>query len=283
MTMITPSYLGETIEYSSLHACRSTLEDPTAKDPAARFSSAHAMRLAIEEAMPAAWQTNCDKQSEAFLRTLFKDRIAERGRALQAALEAADRGSRPKPSEIHAPFPRSHSTMRAVSVETVDVLHAPGDGRPGEAVADADAALGVGKARGARWRTGGAIAAMTLMAFAAGGLGLRGRLATTVGSDPPRVYGAPGALPSSETIPVAPTPTASETTTALPPAPTDSGDSPSASSAVPHAGAPRRRREQATTRADAPGAASTPPPPPSTRPASSPEGTPSIDPLSRRK
>ena len=33
MTMITPSYLGETIEYSSLHACRSTLEDPTAQTP----------------------------------------------------------------------------------------------------------------------------------------------------------------------------------------------------------------------------------------------------------
>ena len=32
MTMITPSYLGETIEYSSLHACRSTLEDPTCSD-----------------------------------------------------------------------------------------------------------------------------------------------------------------------------------------------------------------------------------------------------------
>ena len=32
MTMITPSYLGETIEYSSLHACRSTLEDPTNLD-----------------------------------------------------------------------------------------------------------------------------------------------------------------------------------------------------------------------------------------------------------
>ena len=32
MTMITPSYLGETIEYSSLHACRSTLEDPTSFD-----------------------------------------------------------------------------------------------------------------------------------------------------------------------------------------------------------------------------------------------------------
>ena len=34
MTMITPSYLGETIEYSSLHACRSTLEDPTGLDHA---------------------------------------------------------------------------------------------------------------------------------------------------------------------------------------------------------------------------------------------------------
>ena len=33
MTMITPSYLGETIEYSSLHACRSTLEDPTPWTP----------------------------------------------------------------------------------------------------------------------------------------------------------------------------------------------------------------------------------------------------------
>ena len=32
MTMITPSYLGETIEYSSLHACRSTLEDPTVSE-----------------------------------------------------------------------------------------------------------------------------------------------------------------------------------------------------------------------------------------------------------
>ena len=38
MTMITPSYLGETIEYSSLHACRSTLEDPTL-DPLADDSS----------------------------------------------------------------------------------------------------------------------------------------------------------------------------------------------------------------------------------------------------
>ena len=41
MTMITPSYLGETIEYSSLHACRSTLEDPTLSgmQPAEQFST----------------------------------------------------------------------------------------------------------------------------------------------------------------------------------------------------------------------------------------------------
>ena len=41
MTMITPSYLGETIEYSSLHACRSTLEDPTA----VRLACRHALGL----------------------------------------------------------------------------------------------------------------------------------------------------------------------------------------------------------------------------------------------
>ena len=40
MTMITPSYLGETIEYSSLHACRSTLEDPTALNVAAIMGDA---------------------------------------------------------------------------------------------------------------------------------------------------------------------------------------------------------------------------------------------------
>ena len=41
MTMITPSYLGETIEYSSLHACRSTLEDPTATRRSCSFFNPH--------------------------------------------------------------------------------------------------------------------------------------------------------------------------------------------------------------------------------------------------
>ena len=44
MTMITPSYLGETIEYSSLHACRSTLEDPTLSK--AHFDAVHELRTA---------------------------------------------------------------------------------------------------------------------------------------------------------------------------------------------------------------------------------------------
>ena len=47
MTMITPSYLGETIEYSSLHACRSTLEDPT---------------LQME------WCVDCHRQPERYVR-----------------------------------------------------------------------------------------------------------------------------------------------------------------------------------------------------------------------
>ena len=46
MTMITPSYLGETIEYSSLHACRSTLEDPTADYPGRRQTGVHEIKVA---------------------------------------------------------------------------------------------------------------------------------------------------------------------------------------------------------------------------------------------
>ena len=49
MTMITPSYLGETIEYSSLHACRSTLEDPTVlrRRPAVPKSRSPALAAAL--------------------------------------------------------------------------------------------------------------------------------------------------------------------------------------------------------------------------------------------
>ena len=50
MTMITPSYLGETIEYSSLHACRSTLEDPTDGNDAVFVEGAEAMSAATVRA-----------------------------------------------------------------------------------------------------------------------------------------------------------------------------------------------------------------------------------------
>ena len=45
MTMITPSYLGETIEYSSLHACRSTLEDPTISGNTSAYKELAEIRL----------------------------------------------------------------------------------------------------------------------------------------------------------------------------------------------------------------------------------------------
>ena len=47
MTMITPSYLGETIEYSSLHACRSTLEDPTSGESYRTFIAYQGYMLVI--------------------------------------------------------------------------------------------------------------------------------------------------------------------------------------------------------------------------------------------
>ena len=66
MTMITPSYLGETIEYSSLHACRSTLEDPTAY----AFNQAKQMacqRLRNPRVLPQAWNMNALEEQDAIL------------------------------------------------------------------------------------------------------------------------------------------------------------------------------------------------------------------------
>ena len=49
MTMITPSYLGETIEYSSLHACRSTLEDPTVSASTLNFGSQGVLTANVDQ------------------------------------------------------------------------------------------------------------------------------------------------------------------------------------------------------------------------------------------
>ena len=62
MTMITPSYLGETIEYSSLHACRSTLEDPTFGS--SLLDDKHALEHGISIGRGGAWLTLSDEQYE---------------------------------------------------------------------------------------------------------------------------------------------------------------------------------------------------------------------------
>ena len=93
MTMITPSYLGETIEYSSLHACRSTLEDPTSgvRRIEALTGAAAEAHLAHEEALL--------RQSAAALRTSPEDvparlaRLVEEHRRLQRELAEARRAA----------------------------------------------------------------------------------------------------------------------------------------------------------------------------------------------
>ena len=85
MTMITPSYLGETIEYSSLHACRSTLEDPTAINrvmnrTAVAAASEADLCLLVVEAMQ--WSEED---------TMALERLARLGRPLGLVVSKADK------------------------------------------------------------------------------------------------------------------------------------------------------------------------------------------------
>ena len=84
MTMITPSYLGETIEYSSLHACRSTLEDPTATQTDERRDLLRRVAELRDERL-----RDDPGALEAFARLLPLD--PEDGRARQRLLEIARR------------------------------------------------------------------------------------------------------------------------------------------------------------------------------------------------
>ena len=63
MTMITPSYLGETIEYSSLHACRSTLEDPTCQS--AGNATVTGTSIIAQEIWSQAQSASCDISNPA--------------------------------------------------------------------------------------------------------------------------------------------------------------------------------------------------------------------------
>ena len=82
MTMITPSYLGETIEYSSLHACRSTLEDPTYAHAAKKIGSGgpvsaddvqmRAWRLQVQQGLPVTQPGDALAQLVTFSRTWIR-------------------------------------------------------------------------------------------------------------------------------------------------------------------------------------------------------------------
>ena len=81
MTMITPSYLGETIEYSSLHACRSTLEDPTSGAGSAGLVAATALSVGGE--LGALWESEgafCPKDGRATSARTKKERYSSRMR-----------------------------------------------------------------------------------------------------------------------------------------------------------------------------------------------------------
>ena len=74
MTMITPSYLGETIEYSSLHACRSTLEDPTAKQmDIPEWKVRKALKIMR---VPVSLETPIGEEGDSHLGDLIEDRTA---------------------------------------------------------------------------------------------------------------------------------------------------------------------------------------------------------------
>ena len=89
------------------------------KDRSERFGSAQEMMVALEQAVPEARASGMGKQCEVFLRQLFEDRMAQRTRALQLAMTAADEARGVTTGDRGPRYVRSQSTMRAVSREMV--------------------------------------------------------------------------------------------------------------------------------------------------------------------
>ena len=121
MTMITPSYLGETIEYSSLHACRSTLEDPTS----AKFGlpaggdSAHGIEdivaVFVQDAGRPVAPARCGQTSAGDLADDADEQRHVMATAMCPVLVAGPR-PHPKPSHIvviEAPCPDCVQTRQA--------------------------------------------------------------------------------------------------------------------------------------------------------------------------
>ena len=89
MTMITPSYLGETIEYSSLHACRSTLEDPT------QTRNSAAVRAVVE----ASHHNDAIEQAYGAMIEAF---VAITARTIQGGIDAGELGPLDAPEVARA-------------------------------------------------------------------------------------------------------------------------------------------------------------------------------------
>ena len=106
MTMITPSYLGETIEYSSLHACRSTLEDPTC--------SAQQRHLGA-----------CGRFHDGSLRH----------REFPGAVDHYQRDARPRDERLQFRLPRRHAYGQSFNWMAGSTLYRPGCARSERALA----------------------------------------------------------------------------------------------------------------------------------------------------
>jgi serine/threonine-protein kinase len=182
-----------------------------AKNKSARFGSAQEMTIALERAVPQALHANIDKECVALMHRLFKERIAERERALQLALTAADRGWGARIGEIGQRFPRSQSTMRAVSREMADGVteEAPAEAEPAES---ADGRRDRRRRRAARLlvMSAGVGALLTAGFVLPGNYRLRGRPGGTPSASLPGALMARPAAPGpSADVEVRPDPAAS--------------------------------------------------------------------------
>ena len=87
------------------------------------------MMIALEQALPATVSAHADKNTEVFLHRLFDKRIRDRSEAMESALRDANRASGTMTTDKSNPlFPRSQSTMRAVSVESAAEASRGGSG-----------------------------------------------------------------------------------------------------------------------------------------------------------
>jgi serine/threonine-protein kinase len=255
------------------------------KESSERFGSAQEMLHALEHAFPEARASGMDKQCEAFLQQLFHERMAERTRALQVAMKAADEAKAAKTGDPELRI-RSQSTMRAVSREMVTAaserpagpepdsseIESPVlSGRPRRrAIAAVGTALGIGVLLLA-----GFVGSRKSISSQAG----QARGAVNVAEESRNVRVAPSVSADLSRGALAPTPQS-----ALPAAPSSSGGwyapaPPSSSNPSRPVSGPKRRAHQIGEPGPVSPATDAAPPPPSVAPPAPID----VDPLSRRR